>query len=290
MRGEHGIYLGLHYMKHYPHHVGDFDRATRHLTRIERSVYRDLLDLYYDTEKQIPLDTAWVCRKIIAHSNDESTAVEQVLNEFFTETPTGWYHSRCEAEIEAYQANTSQKALAGKASAEAKRLKKLQALNGLPTAVEQPLNTVATDGSGTPTNQSTINQSTNQPVVAEQPHSPKARRKQQYPPEFLPNENGMAVAAEKRIDVPSELAKFRDYHTSKGNTMADWQAAWRTWVGNARPATTNRPITGTGETAYQRAMREKMALWTPGIAAKDPNTFDSITVDEIKNVPSLKSH
>jgi len=150
-------------MKHYPHHIGDFDRATRHLTRIERSVYRDLIELYYDTEQMLTLDVVSLCRRIIARSNEESTAVEQVLNEFFTETPTGWYHERCEAEIEAYRANNSQRARAGKASAEAKRLKKQQAINGNSTPVDHPLNSVATNGNGVSTNQSTnqpINQST----------------------------------------------------------------------------------------------------------------------------------
>lgn len=150
-------------MKHYPHHIGDFDKATRHLTRIERSVYRDLIDLYYDTEQRLMLDVQALCRRIVARSNEESTAVEQVLNEFFTETPTGWYHDRCEAEIAAYHANTSQKAMAGKASAEAKRLKKLQALNESPTAVEQPLPSVETDAQRNSTNHKPINQSTNQP-------------------------------------------------------------------------------------------------------------------------------
>lgn len=90
-------------MKHYPHHIGAFDKATRHLTRIERSVYRDLIDLYYDTECRLTLDKNALCRRILARSNEESTAVEQVLNEFFTQTPTGWYHDRCEEEIEAYR-------------------------------------------------------------------------------------------------------------------------------------------------------------------------------------------
>jgi uncharacterized protein YdaU (DUF1376 family) len=159
-------------MKHYPHHIGDFDKATRHLTRIERSVYRDLIDLYYDTEQRLTLDVQALCRRIIARTNEESTAVQQVLNEFFTETPTGWYHDRCEAEIEAYQANTSQKAMAGKASAEAKRLKKLQALNEPSTAVQQPLNPVATDGNGTPTNHQP---STNQPRTKEEGETPRKR-------------------------------------------------------------------------------------------------------------------
>ncbi len=137
-------------MNFYPHHIGDFDRATRHLTRIERSVYRDLMDVYYDTEQRLTLDQAVLCRKIIARSNEEVTAVEQTLNEFFTKTPTGWYHERCEEELEAYRNSTSQKSLAGKASAAKRALKKQEALNGIPTdvatLVEQPNN-------GTPTNQ-----------------------------------------------------------------------------------------------------------------------------------------
>lgn len=126
-------------MKYYQHHIGDFDKATRHLTRLERSVYRDLIELYYDTEQPLTLDRAALCRKIIARSNDESTAVEQVLNEFFTETPTGWYHERCESEIEKYRNSNSQKSAAGKASAAKKAAKRQQAMNAIPTSVPTPV-------------------------------------------------------------------------------------------------------------------------------------------------------
>lgn len=186
-------------MKHYPHHIGDFDKATRHLTRIERSVYRDLIDLYYDTEQPLTLDKAALCRRIIARSNEESTAVEQVLNEFFTETPTGWYHDRCEAEIAAYHANTSQKAMAGKASAEAKRLKKQQALNGGATAVEQPLNPVETDGQ-----RNSTNQSTNQPINQEPKEEGKTPRKRD---------------AATQVEKPSDVAE---------QTWSDWLALRKT--------------------------------------------------------------
>lgn len=159
-------------MNYYKHHIGDFDRATRHLTRIERSVYRDLLDVYYDTEQPLTLDLPALCRKIIARSNEEATAVEQTLNEFFTKTPTGWYHERCEEELDLYRDTTSQKSIAGKASAAKRAEKKQQALNGKPTPVEIPLNESATaiqqDDNGIPTNHKplTINQ-----VI---PHTPQA--------------------------------------------------------------------------------------------------------------------
>jgi uncharacterized protein YdaU (DUF1376 family) len=204
-------------MKHYPHHIGDFDKATRHLTRIERSVYRDLIDLYYDTEQRLSLDQAALCRRIIARSNEESTAVQQVLNEFFTETPTGWYHDRCEHEIAAYHANSSQKAMAGKASAEAKRLKKLQALNGASTAVEHTLNSVETEGQRNSTNQSTNQPINHKPVVEE----PRKRSKPDgfTPPDWINRAHWDAwhscskrrntTPAQKQLSV-DKLAKWRE--------------------------------------------------------------------------------
>jgi uncharacterized protein YdaU (DUF1376 family) len=217
-------------MKHYPHHIGDFDKATRHLTRIERSVYRDLIDLYYDTEQRLPLEKSALCRKIIACSSEESTAVEQVLNEFFTETPTGWYHSRCEEEIEAYHANTSQKAMAGKASAEAKRLKKLQALNESTTHVERPLKSVGTSEQRNPTNQSTNQPINHQPVEGRA--SPNGSR---LPADWSLPDDWALWAKETRPELnPNETAqRFADYwHGVAGGKgrKADWLATWRNWV------------------------------------------------------------
>lgn len=135
-------------MHSYLHHIGDFDKDTRHLTRIERSVYSDLIDLYYITESCLPDDIDFLCRKVIARTNEESTAVEQVLKEFFHQTPNGWYHVRCEEEIEKYKSIQSQKAAAGRASAE-KRAEKLRKALEDSTAVQHPFN-------GTPTNHEPI--------------------------------------------------------------------------------------------------------------------------------------
>lgn len=143
-------------MNYYPHHIGDFNSATRHLTRIERSVYRDLIDLYYDTEEQLTLDFNALCRLIIARSDEERTAVEQVLNEFFTQTEQGWFHARCDEEIQKYQANIAAKSAAGKASAARRAQKTAKKPNTSTTTVkpttdcettpvEQPLNACATN-------------------------------------------------------------------------------------------------------------------------------------------------
>ncbi len=104
-------------MNHYPHHIGDFNNATRHLTRVERSLYRDLLELYYDTEQPLNGDTAKLARRVIAVTDEERTALDVVLEEFFVLQDDGWHNTRCDAEIAKYQGQIEQASRAGRASA-----------------------------------------------------------------------------------------------------------------------------------------------------------------------------
>ena len=87
-------------MNFYPHHIGDYLTATVHLSWLEDAAYRRLLDVYYSREAAIPADIAQAARLVRATSKEERKAVETVLREFFTETPEGWKHKRCDAEIE----------------------------------------------------------------------------------------------------------------------------------------------------------------------------------------------
>ena len=138
-------------MNFYPHHIGDFNSATRHLTRVERSIYRDLLDIYYDTESALTLNLDHLCRLVIARSEEERTAVQQVLNEFFTQSEQGWVNDRCEAEIAKYKGIKEAKSAAGKASAAARAAKQRPDSDASATDVQQVLN-----GCGTNQEQLTI--------------------------------------------------------------------------------------------------------------------------------------
>jgi len=86
-------------MNYYPHHIGDYNSATRHLTMLEHGAYRLLLDLYYTREAPLPADLAAVCRLVVARSKEECKAVEQVVKEFFALASDGWRHKRCDEEI-----------------------------------------------------------------------------------------------------------------------------------------------------------------------------------------------
>lgn len=157
-------------MNYYPHHIGDFNSATRHLTRVERSVYRDLIELYYDTEAPLSPDVDKLCRLLIARSDDEQAAVTQVLNEFFALTEHGWRHARCDAEIARYHGNKEAKSVAGKASA-AKRAR--QALRGGNPPVSDPLATAGAANVEQPLNGGATNQ---EPEPATRIHEPQTSK------------------------------------------------------------------------------------------------------------------
>jgi len=91
-------------MNYYPHHIGDFNSATRHLTRLERGIYRDMLDLYYEKEQPLPSDQRMLFRRLLIISPEEVTAAKQVLEDYFVLTEAGWQNRRCDREIEEYRA------------------------------------------------------------------------------------------------------------------------------------------------------------------------------------------
>lgn len=90
-------------MNYYPHHIGDYLRDTAHLTMIEDGAYRRLIDLYYQHEQPLPSDKKQVYRLSRASTPAERKAVDTILSEYFTQTPEGFRHSRCDQEIEEYQ-------------------------------------------------------------------------------------------------------------------------------------------------------------------------------------------
>lgn len=90
-------------MRFYPHHIGDFRAATRHLSRLECAMYRELLDTYYDTEAPLPADERQLFRKVCAKTKAERAAVLGVLGEFFILTDDGYRHPRCDQEIADYR-------------------------------------------------------------------------------------------------------------------------------------------------------------------------------------------
>ena len=111
-------------MHFYQHHIGDFNNATRHLSIIERAIYRDLLDMYYEQESAIDAtDLNKLERRLLIRSTEEKQALEFVLDEFFEKQDDFYFNNRCESEIKQYQDKLETAIKAGKASGEARRKK-----------------------------------------------------------------------------------------------------------------------------------------------------------------------
>jgi uncharacterized protein YdaU (DUF1376 family) len=87
-------------MHYYQFSIGDYRAATAHLSNEEDLAYRRLLDMYYDTENKIPLDTQWVAKRLRLATQ----VVDDVLQDMFVKHEDGWFHGRCDDVIQQYHA------------------------------------------------------------------------------------------------------------------------------------------------------------------------------------------
>jgi len=199
-------------MNYYQFHIGDFNSATRNLTRVQRALYRDLVDMYYDKESPIPLDLASVKFKLGVTSDEESD-LNILLKEFFCKQSDGYHNSRCDSEIEKYQTNTTAKKKAGLASA-AKRKQNS-------TRVEQPLKSVQLTKNQEPR---TIN------------HKPIKDSVKKFIKPSISDIREYCTQRKNNIDPEY----FFDSNEAKGwvigktkTPMKDWKAVIRTWEKNS---------------------------------------------------------
>lgn len=107
-------------MNYYARHIGDYLKATTHLSLLEHGIYSRLLDVYYTREAPIPKDQA--ARLIGARSKIELEALNAVLAEFFDDTPEGWRQSRCDMELVKFKDKSAKARESALASVESRRL------------------------------------------------------------------------------------------------------------------------------------------------------------------------
>jgi hypothetical protein len=92
------------------------------------------------------------------------------------------------------------------------------------------------------------------------------------PVDFYPNESGLAAVG--HLSLATELESFRNHHAAEGTLMADWQAAFRKWIGNAHKWA-KKPRTGSGpaEPAWRTEQRQRTQQAAPGVAVQDAAQF-----------------
>jgi uncharacterized protein YdaU (DUF1376 family) len=202
-------------VNYYAHHIGDYARDTAHLTMLEDAAYRRMLDLYYASERPLPLNRAGLYRLVRARSKDERSAVDTVLLEYFVESESGWTNKRCDAEI----AKTQGKSDAARQSAHMRWHSERNA-NAL-----SPHKRAHTDGNA-PNNQEPItnNQEPNK-------EKPARQRATSLPADFGISEGIKAWAASKgHGSLEAHLEFFVGRMRASGKKYLDWDQAFQNCI------------------------------------------------------------
>ena len=220
-------------MNYYQHHIGDYLTATAHLSLIEHGAYRRMLDLYYSTEKPLPLDRNAVYRLTMARAKEERAAVDSVLIEFFKEQPDGWHQARCDAEIVLCEKNRGN----GKKGGRPRK-------NNNPDETQtEPRN----NPDETQTEPNDKAPTTHYPLPIKPPLSPPSEKPEvgarrngtRLPDDWMPDSVSFDFAKSLGITgegLFAEIDKFRDYWVAQPGQRgrkADWVATFRNWVRKA---------------------------------------------------------
>ena len=91
-------------MQFYQHHIGDFKKDTWHLTHEERSIYLELLWMYYDQETPLENDSEQLARLV----RSDVITVDRLLKDFFTLKENHWHHMRVDEEVKAFYDRSEQ--------------------------------------------------------------------------------------------------------------------------------------------------------------------------------------
>jgi uncharacterized protein YdaU (DUF1376 family) len=225
-------------MNFYKHHLGDYAKATAHLSILEHGTYLLMLHHYYATEAPLPADVAVICRIIRATTRIEVEAVKAILDQFWTPGPHGWTNGRGAEEIERAAKQREVNIELGKRGG---RPKKTDSVSDS-VCEKKPIS----EPNRNPSHYPLANT-----------HTDVCVRRRFAPPSVEAVDN---FAKEKGLDI--DAAAFVDFYTAKGwrigNTpMKDWQAAVRNWVrrqqANGKAGNGTRPRTREQWEAWGRA-------------------------------------
>jgi uncharacterized protein YdaU (DUF1376 family) len=199
-------------MHYFQFNIADYRSATVHLSNEEDLAYRRLLDMYYDMETKIPLDTQWVARRIRV----DAEVIKCVLVDMFEQHEDGWFNARCQETIEHYHAMAEKNRANGKLGGRRKN----------PVGSDSQPNAKATNNYKLETN--------NQKLIVE-----RSQRGSRLATNWILPDDWEYWANKERPDLNAKQVaeQFRDFWCAKpgkDGVKLDWQATWRNWVRNQK--------------------------------------------------------
>lgn len=246
----HGAGAGA--VNYYPRNIGDWRVATGKLTRVQRDIYSDLIDTYYDKEQPLTADFDMLAEDHGCRTVEERDALSYVLKRFFKRDGAVWRHERCDEEIAHVYQVINARSKAGKLSGSARALKRAQRKmnNGGTNAEQKPAegqlpNTEDRRPPSSPDGEEGGEHAAAPPAPTPPPPAPPApapakpekaaasRPTRKAPKDFSVSPEMAAWAAEKCplltiADIERETEMFRN-HTF-GRAITDWLATWRNWL------------------------------------------------------------
>jgi uncharacterized protein YdaU (DUF1376 family) len=222
-----------------PLYVADYEADTAHLSPEEDGIYTRLLRLCWRTPGcSIPDDPDWIARMMRVTPDYFAEKVTPILGEFFKRRKARLFSPRQQREFDRIKSTSEKRSSAGK-----KGGRPAKALN-IHVPTESPAKA----------NEKHLEL---EPELKERetPCGVSGARKRARKPEipipenWCPSERNIADAEAKRFsqqEISHEADRFRDYHLARDTRFRDWDAAWRTWIGNAR----GRPNGGVAVTPF----------------------------------------
>ncbi|MCA6941360.1 DUF1376 domain-containing protein [Pectobacterium polaris] len=302
----------LPYMQLY---IADYLADTMHLSTEEHGAYLLLMFNYWQTGKPIPKNRL---AKIARMGNDRWISVESSLKEFFNDNGAEWVHERIERDLDSVRMSLEQKSAAGKASAEARRVKKVtnyqRGGNARSTGVKNPLEH---SGNENPTNKDPDNKEDlkdKTPHITREENLPPAENNGL--PEYLPGIDepigkfpmfsdwrpsldfrqraALAGVALTEDYQPTELAGFVMYWQPEGKAFhqLQWDQKFarhiqqvRSGAGKQKTGGNHAEKSNAGESQTVRDIRAARAAWEQqqsmdAVGNHGGNIFESVDEQE----------
>lgn len=207
-------------MHYYKMNIPDWALSTAHLTLEEEAIYFRLINHYYDTETNIPLETQSVFRRLRLGSHSDLAL--SILEEFFCKTEKGYAHKKCDNLIKEYKKT-------------ANKNKKNGALGGRPrkhlvSEETQSVSSGLPDGTqADPKHNLNYKPLTNNQELVTKDIGEKAKR---FSP---PSQKEVSDCFFEKGSTDIEAVKFFNFYESKGwmvgkNKMKSWRAAVSNWI------------------------------------------------------------
>lgn len=234
-----------------PLYVADYLSATQHLDAAYSGAYLHLL-MHFWQKGFLPQEDKFLA-KIARMGFKQWTAAKPTIKAFFNDD---WTHARAAAERDKANAKAEARSSAGSRGGHAKALKTIDAGMANATLLSQQ-NSKQNASSTLPSSQG-LDIEIASAISIDPPKRKRPRIKTAISSEAQPLLGDREASVDAGLDEAMfriEWKKFRDHHLSKGNLMADWSAAWRTWLGNIAQFQPKAIGTKDGKPSVQEAAR-----------------------------------